>query len=384
MPDVTEATTEVGQMILQAIQNTFSMGPDQAVAQAQADTGVSSETVAQADMGQVFDYMCGQPGLSPEVSTYLTNASSSYHNSVSQSGNSYTGGGSGGGGGYSGSNADIVQQITNNYSSEVINDNSIDILGNVDGDIDIDQDNDQIGSVDGDGNAINTGDGDQNAVTGDGASGSQAGEGGYAQSNSGDGAVQVQGSNLTDSVIGDGNATGQYSTAVNGDGNAVGGGVVGDGNATEGSIAAGDGNAIGEGSSVVGDGSTVLDNEGGTITDSSLGFGEGNVQGDVNNEAGAANSQGGDATGQGLDLNFGSTVNHGQGTQTTDGADGEPVRVLLRESDGDSGDAAPEHVAVEHEAPEPEPMPEHLAPQVEQPAEADHGDAGGGDEHHAM
>jgi hypothetical protein len=364
MPDVTEATAEVGQMILQAIQNTFHMGPGEAVAQAQADTGVGSETVAQADMGQVFDYMCDQPGLSPEVSAYLSNAGTSYHNSVNQSGNSYTGGGSSsGGGGYSGSNADIVQQITNNYSSEVINDNHIDILGPVDGDIDIDQDNDQIGDVTGDGNAINTGDGDQNAVTGDDSSGAQAGDDSNVMSNSGDGAVQVQDSEVDGSAIGYGNVAGDDNT-------------VGDGNATD-------------GGTIVGDHGVVLDNQGGIIDDSSLGFGDGNVQGDVNNEAGAANSQGGDASGHGLDLNFGSTVNHGQGTQTTDGDSDEPVRVLLREHDADSSDAAPEHVATEHEAPEHEApqheaAPEHLAPQVDQPAEDDHSAVGGGEEHHAM
>jgi hypothetical protein len=376
MPDVTEATTEVGQMILQAIQNTFHMGPDQAVAQAQAATGVSADTVAHADMGQVFDYMCGQPDLSPEVSAYLSNASTSYHNSVSQSGNSYTGGGGSSSGGYSGSNADIVQQITNNYSSEEINDNHIDILGNVDGDIDIDQDNDQIGSVDGDGNAINTGDGDQNAVTGDHSSGAQAGEGGAAQSNSGDGAIQVQGSDVDDSAIGNGNVVGEDNTV--GDGNATDGGIIGDGNATE------DG-------TVVGDHGVVLDNTGGTISDSSLGFGEGNVQGDVNNEAGAANSQGGDASGNGLDLNFGSTVNHGQGTQTTDGEHLDPVREITESGNNESDEthisteATPEHhVEMEHEAPQHEAAPEHLAPHVDQPAEDDHSALDGADEHHAM
>src|SRR4051794_19690888 len=106
MPDVTEATAEVGQMILTALQNTFGMGPDAAIAQAQAETGISDAQLESADMGDVFDYMCGQPGLSPEMHSFLNTANENYNNygNVNQGGSSYSGGGysGGGGGGYSG------------------------------------------------------------------------------------------------------------------------------------------------------------------------------------------------------------------------------------------------------------------------------------------
>lgn len=360
MPDVTEATVEVGQMILHAIQNTFGMSPEAAVAQAQAATGVSDATIDHADMGHVFDYMCGQPGLSPEVHSYLTNASTNYQNSVHQSGGSYSGGG-----GYSGSNAEIVQQVTRNYNSEVINDNHIDILGPVDGNIDIDQDNDQIGDVHGDGNAINTGDGNQNAVTGDHSSGAQAGDDSNAQSNSGDGAVQVQGSDVEDSAIGNGSVAGEDNTV-------------------------GDGNAVGEGN-VAGDHNAVVNNEDGHIDDSSLGFGQGDVQGDVTNEAGAASSQGGDAQGHGAELDFGSNVEHGSGDLNTD-ASGQPVRELLQDSHEPvipTHHEAATHEETQHqeahEEPQHEALSDHLAPHVDAPAEDDHSAlAAGGDEHHAM
>ena len=311
MPDVTEATAEVGQMILTALQNTFGLGPEAAIAQAQAETGVTDAQIENADMGQVFDYMCGQPGLSPEIQNYLNTANENYSNygNVSQSGSSYSGGGGGGGG----ANAQIVQQVTQNYNYQEINDNSIDILGNVNGDIDIDQDNDDI-DVTGDGNAVNSGDGDQNAATGAGSSAAQS-DSGDAVSNSGDGAVTAGDDvDLDHSAVGDGN-----TVIDNEDGNFASGG------------------------------STVLDNENGTIDDSSLGFGEGNVQGDVYNETGAANSQDGNATGNGLDVNILGDEEHGDGDLNDHGGDpfDGPIRVL-------------DVPQVSHEAPA-----EHFAPQVE-------------------
>jgi hypothetical protein len=301
MPDVTEATAEVGQMILHALQNTFGMGPEAALAQAQAETGVSAEQLESADMGEVFDYMCAQPGLSPELYNYLNTANENYNNygNVSQSGSSYTGGG--GGGGYSGGgggNAQIDQQVTQNYNYQEINDNHIDILGPVNGDIDIDQDNDDI-DVTGDGNAVNSGDGDQNAATGAGSSAAQSDEG-NAVSNSGDNSVTAgENANLDHSAVGTGN-----TVIDNQDGNFASGG------------------------------SNILDNEGGTIYDSSLGFGEGNVQGDVYLEEGAANSQEGNATGQSVDTNVQSIVDeeHGPGDQHDDPFDGP--RVLSAPADG--------------------------------------------------
>jgi hypothetical protein len=336
MPDVTEATAEVGQMILHALQNTLGLGPDAAIAQAQAETGVTDAQVESADMGQVFDYMCGQPGLSPEVLNYLNTANENYNNygNVSQGGSSYNGG-SGGGGGYSGggggsANAQIVQQVTSNYNYQEINDNHIDILGNVNGDIDIDQDNDDI-DVTGDGNAVNSGDGDQNAATGAGSSAAQSGSG-DATSNSGDGSV-VAGDDvdLDHSAVGDGN-----TVIDNEDGNFATGG------------------------------STILDNENGTIDDSSLGFGEGNVQGDVYNETGAANSQGGDASGHGLDVNILSDEEHGDGNLNDHGGDpfDGPIRTLDAPQISHEAVQEPEH----HEAPA-----EHFAPQVE--AEPQHVEA---------
>jgi hypothetical protein len=323
MPDVTEATAEVGQMILHALQNTFGMGPDAAIAQAQAETGVGPAELESADMGEVFDYMCAQPGLSPELYSYLNTANENYNNygNVSQGGSSYTGGG--GGGGYGGggggggaagggANAQIVQQVTQNYNYQEINDNHIDILGPVNGDIDIDQDNDDI-DVTGDGNAVNSGDGDQNAATGAGSSAAQSDEG-NAVSNSGDNSVTAgENANLDHSAVGTGN-----TVIDNQDGNFASGG------------------------------SNILDNENGTIEDSSLGFGEGNVQGDVYNEEGAASSQSGDATGQSVDTNVQSNVDeeHGPGDNDGNPFDDVPTRVLSgpdgggmdRTSDGGGSD----------------------------------------------
>jgi hypothetical protein len=338
MPDVTEATAEVGQMILTALQNTFGLGPEAAIAQAQAETGVTDAQVESADMGQVFDYMCGQPGLSPEIQNYLNTANENYNNygNVSQGGSSYSGGGggggySGGGGGGGGANAQIVQQVTQNYNYQEINDNHIDILGNVDGDIDIDQDNDDI-DVTGDGNAVNSGDGDQNAATGDGSSAAQS-DSGDAVSNSGDGAVTAGDDvDLDHSAVGDGN-----TIIDNEDGNFASGG------------------------------STILDNENGTIDDSSLGFGEGNVQGDVYNETGAANSQDGDATGHGLDVNILGDEEHGDGDLNDHGGDpfDGPVRVLDVPQLAHEAPAEPEHhdsyeAPAEHFAPQVEAEPEHV------------------------
>jgi hypothetical protein len=340
MPDVTEATAEVGQMIVRALQNTLGLGPEAALAQAQAEVGISDTTLESADMGDALTYACGQPGLSPEIQQYLTSASANYNSygNVSQSGSSYTGGG----GGYSGggsSNAQIVQQVTQNYNYQEINDNHIDILGPVDGDIDIDQDNDDV-DVSGDGNAVNTGDGDQNAATGDGSSAAQS-EYGDAVSNSGDGAVTAG-----DDVYLDNSAVGDGNTIIDNE----------DGNLAS------------------GDGSTILDNEDGTIDDSSLGFGDGNVQGDVYNEEGAANSQGGDAQGTSVDLNLGSDVDeeHGPGDNNDGDSsydDGgtvlQPLDAQVADDGGhdydqhDSYDAQPEHLAEPVEVPEPE---HHEAP----------------------
>ena len=333
MPDVTEATAEVGQMILNALQNTFGLGPEAAIAQAQAETGVTDAQVENADMGQVFDYMCGQPGLSPEIQNYLNTANENYNNygNVSQGGSSYTGGGGGYSGG--GGNAQIVQQVTQNYNYQEINDNHIDILGNVNGDIDIDQDNDDI-DVTGDGNAVNSGDGNQNAATGDGSSAAQS-ESGDAVSNSGDGAVTAGDDvDLDHSAVGDGN-----TIIDNEDGNFASGG------------------------------STVLDNENGQIDDSSLGFGDGNVQGDVYNETGAANSQDGDASGHGLDVNILSDEEHGDGDLNDHGGnpfdDGGPIRGPISHEappvEHDSYDAPAEHFAPQVDA-EPEHVEAHDAP----------------------
>jgi hypothetical protein len=319
MPDVTEATAEVGQMILHALQNTLGLGPEAAIAQAQAETGVTDAQVESADMGQVFDYMCGQPGLSPEVLNYLNTANENYNNygNVSQGG-SYNGGGGGGysGGGGGGANAQIVQQVTSNYNYQEINDNHIDILGNVNGDIDIDQDNDDI-DVTGDGNAVNSGDGDQNAATGAGSSAAQSDDG-DATSNSGDGSV-VAGDDvdLDHSAVGDGN-----TVIDNEDGNFATGG------------------------------STILDNENGTIDDSSLGFGEGNVQGDVYNETGAANILSDEEHDDG-DLN-----DHG----------GDPFDGPIRTLDAPQASHAVIDEPAQHDAPA-----EHFAPQVE--AEPQHVEA---------
>jgi hypothetical protein len=419
MPDVTEGAAQVGQMLLQAMQNTLGMSPDAAVAQAQATSGVSDSTIQHADMGQVFDYMCGQPGLSPEVQSYLTNASANYNSygNVNQSGGSYTGGssynggGSGGSGGYSGggsgggaSNAQIVQQLTSNYNYQEINDNHVDILGNVDGDIDIDQHNSDIHDI-GDGNAINTGDGNQNAATGDHSSAAQS-EDGNAVSNSGDNSVTGG-----DDVDLDHSAVGTGNTVID----AQDGGEVANNGGTL--INNEDGNVATDGSSILdnrdgsiddhsaSNGGVALDNQDGSIHDSSLGFGSGNVQGDVYNEEGAANSQGGDAHGHSTDVNVLSSVSdeHGPGDNNADHGlgfgEGEPVReTVLQEptshSGGDSqttihndlaqnepahSDAVqtePAHEEVQHEEIQHDDTPsEHFAPQAD--VHADAADDGG-------
>jgi hypothetical protein len=255
-------------------------------------------------MGEVFDYMCAQPGLDANLQGYLTNAANNYntYGNVNQGGSTYTGGGGygggSGGGGYTGgggaSNAQIVQQVTQNYNYQEINDNHIDILGPVNGDIDIDQDNDDV-DVTGDGNAVNTGEGDQNAATGDGSSAAQANGDGDAVSNSGDGAI--------DAPVN----TGTFTGTQNDDGTVE--------------------------NSPVGDGNQVVDLENADIDDAALGFGEGdtgNVSGNYLEE-GAAASGTGDATGQSVDTNVQSDVNteHGPGDNAElDGFGGVPVRQL--------------------------------------------------------
>ena len=67
MPDITASAAQVGDTLLQALQTALGLGPEAALAQAQADNGVTSEDIDSADMGQVFDYMCGQPDLSPDL-----------------------------------------------------------------------------------------------------------------------------------------------------------------------------------------------------------------------------------------------------------------------------------------------------------------------------
>ena len=256
MPDITASAAQVGDTLLQALQTALGLGPEAALAQAQADHGVTSEDIDSADMGEVFDYMCGQPDLSPDLSQYLTSVSNDYgsHNSVYQGGSSYAGGAAAGGAAASGSaaatasNTQLVSQVTQNYYSQEITDNSSDTIfsGNFAGDIDVD--NDHV-NVDGDGNAVNTGEGDQNAATGeqsqviDGDNFGNANTGdeasqassvfGDAQSNSGDGAVLagddieapvntgintgvIADGDVEDTVVGDGNETANVDGSADG------------------------------------------------------------------------------------------------------------------------------------------------------------------------
>lgn len=224
MTDVTEAAVQVGRMMLHAIQNALGLGPDEALEVAKAETGVTDDTLARADMGEVFDYVCGVPGLDPQTHAFLASQATAYntYGTVDQSGSTYSGstgswsgggsGGSGGAGGAAGgsaSTAQIVQQVTQNYSYQEINDNHIDVLGPVHGGLQIDQDNDDV-DVTGDGNVVHSGDGPQNASTGDGSSAAQAG-GGDAQSQSGDG-QQVGDIDAQDSAVGlGGGETGNMS-----------------------------------------------------------------------------------------------------------------------------------------------------------------------------
>jgi hypothetical protein len=391
MPDVKDSAAQVGDMLIHALQNTFGMSPSEAIAHAQAETGVSDSTVANADFGQALDYACGQPGLTPETQSYLANASANYNSygNVNQSGGYASGGnnggnygGSNGGGGYSGgsggggaaasSNAQLIQQVTQNYNYQEINDNHIDVLGPVNGSIDIDQDNDDIHDI-GDGNAINTGDGVQNAATGDHSAASQSEEG-NAVSNTGDNSVTSG-----DDTYLDHSAVGTGNTVVDGSGSE------GDTNvATQGSSVLdnqGDGDvATGQGSILdnrdgsidshdASGGSTALDNSDGTIHDSSLGFGSGNVQGDVYNEQGAANSNGGDANGSNLNLNFGSKVNeeHGDGDQKVSSGH-EPLKLQNQEPSLHA-----DHIVAEHDSnPDPTVVHETVATHVEsEPAHED-------------
>lgn len=292
--NVTAEAAQVGQMLLHALQNAVGMGPDEALQSAQAEAGVTNEQIDGADMGEVFEYMCAQPGIDANLQGFLTNQASNYNNygNVSQGGSSYSGGGggySGGGGGASAgaSNTQIVQQVTQNYNYQEINDNHIDILGPVNGNIDIDQDNDDI-DVEGDGNAVNSGSGDQNAATGEGSSAAQSGFG-DAVSNSGDGAITAGDDVDIDAPVNTGVFTGVQTDSGDVE------------------------------NSPVGNGNQVVDLEDADIHDSALGFGAGdtgNVSGNYLEE-GAAASGTGDATGQSVDTNVQSNVDeeHGPGHQ---------------------------------------------------------------------
>jgi hypothetical protein len=442
MPDVTNSAAEVGQMLVQALQNTFGMSPEAAIAQAQADTGVSDSQLANVDLGQAFDFAAQQPGLTPETHSYLQNASSNFNatGNVDQSGSSFNGnqgGGNSGGSGFGGSggsggaaaasNAQIVQQVTSNFNLQEINDNHIDILGNVNGDIDIDQDNDDIHDI-GDGNAINTGDGDQTAATGDHSSIAQS-EFGNAVSNTGDGAVTAGDDvDLDHSAVGDNNTIIDDSTDVDAfDSNVnTGSGDITDVDALDSNVNTGNGDLINnDDGNVATDGSSILDNRGGiidnsvdnsfednsstsiddhsadrggvsldnsdgSIDDSSLGFGSGNVQGDVQNEEGAANSQGGNATGNSTDVNVLSDVNeeHGPGdlNDVDFGKGSGPIHEtishpLVAES---TQHEEPQHEAAQHEVPVHAEVaieePQHVEALQEEPqhltAEVDTHDAG--------
>ena len=67
MPDITASAAQVGETLIQALQTALGLGPEAALAQAQADNGVTTEDIDNADLGEVFDYVCGQPDLSPEL-----------------------------------------------------------------------------------------------------------------------------------------------------------------------------------------------------------------------------------------------------------------------------------------------------------------------------
>lgn len=322
MADVTASAAQVGETILNALQNAMGLGPDTALAEAQATTGVSTEDINNADMGQVFDYMCEQPGLSPVLQNYLTDLSQNYGsgNTVVQGGSTatgggYSGGGGGGGGGYAGggANAQVVQAVTQNYYEQNITDNSADtnFIGNFAGDIDVD--NDHV-DVSGDNNAVNTGEGDQAAATGEGSSVAQS-ESGDAQSNSGDDAIQNQ----------SGVQAGQFNTgdeAAQVVGNT---GVVNTGDAAE------------------------TANVQGSADGAGFQFGDGSTQGVASGnylEEGAAVSGTGDSTGQSVDTNVNSDVNeeHGDGHNLELDADGGfsrgevPLQRRLEEGGEESGE----------------------------------------------
>lgn len=295
----TNVTEAVGQYFFAVLEKLGLMSPEQAMLSAQAETGVSDEQLESADMGQVFDYMCGYPGIDANLQGFLVNQAEQYNNygNVSQGGSSYSGGGGGGysggggGGGAAASNQQIVQQVTQNYNYQEINDNSIDILGPVNGNIDIDQDNDDV-TIDGDGNAVNTGEGDQNAATGDEASAAQSNGSGDATSNSGDGAI-VAGEDIDiNAPVNTGVFTGNQTDSGNIE------------------------------NSPVGDGNTVIDLGDAHIEDSALGFGSGDTGNVTDNylEEGAAASGTGDADGQSVDTNVQSNVTeeHGPGNQVDD------------------------------------------------------------------
>jgi hypothetical protein len=314
MPDITASAAQVGDTLLQALQTALGLGPEAALAQAQADNGVTSEDIDSADMGEVFDYMCGQPDLSPELNQYLTSVSNDYgsHNSVYQGGSSYAGGAAAGGGAAAAggsaaataTNTQLVNQVTQNYYSQEITDNSSDTIfsGNFAGDIDVD--NDHV-NVDGDGNAVNTGEGDQNAATGeqsqviDGDNFGNANTGdeasqassvfGDAQSNSGDGAVLagddieapvntgintgvIADGDVEDTVVGDDNETANVDGSADGSVFNFGGGDVN--NASNNSVSDG---AVAAG----GDATNVSNNDasqGGAVS------GTGNAQGNFTDD----------------------------------------------------------------------------------------------------
>lgn len=351
MPDITASAAQVGETILQALQTALGLGPEAALAQAKADNGVTTEDIDNADMGDVLGYMCGQPDLSPQLQSFLTGVSNNYGsgNSVHQGGSSFSGGGSYGGGGGGGgaaaggaaSNSQLVNQVTNNYYSQEINDNSSDTIfsGNFAGDIDVD--NDHV-NVDGDGNAVNTGEGDQNAATGDG---SQVIDGdNFGNANTGDGAAQAS------SVTGDAQAnTGDGAVQVGGDNEGpvntgVNTGVINDNGTVE--------------DVVVGDGNNTANVEGSTADGSVFNFGDGDVDNASNNTVSdGAVSAGGDAT---------NTSNNSSDDDLFDDKDLFDDRDLL--DDKDVIDVDSHTFATQESAPEP--LAKLSDPQQEQrPAE---------------
>ncbi len=340
--DVQTASAEVAEYIRSALDYlSGGQDPADALASAEAATGVSADAFASADMGQTLDYLCTADGLSPQYEQYFDAVASSY----SSSGSVAAGGASAGASASASASASATASATAsasasastivyNYPTYIENHytettNEFD-FNDVNGDISIDLDQSET-TVDGDGNVVVEGDGDVNAATGDGASAAQAGDYGTAVSNTGDGAVQNFGI-VEGDIVGEGAITigdNASDVAVVGGDNS---GVVA---ADVENLISGDNNTANQVDGTVTDSALAAGGDAtnynlgdAQVTDSAINFGAGDNQ-NVSNNTDTAASQGSTGTtigdiddaavvlGDGDAGNVSDVYNHGDNIQQT-------------------------------------------------------------------